>query len=85
MLFIQLSTSIDYLLLTHAQLDHCGRLPLLVKQGFTGEIITTAASCELARVVLLDSGNLMEDEANYNTEKAPRHGIKPRLNRFIMS
>lgn len=68
--------SIDYLLLTHAHLDHCGRIPLLVKQGFTGEIITTAASCELARVVLLDSAKLMEDEANYKTKKAARHGKK---------
>ncbi|MDE2611677.1 MAG: MBL fold metallo-hydrolase, partial [Burkholderiales bacterium] len=34
--------SIDVLLLTHAHLDHCGRIPLLVKRGFTGEIITTA-------------------------------------------
>jgi len=68
--------SIDYLLLTHAHLDHCGRIPLLVKQGFTGEIITTAASCELARVVLLDSAHLMEDEADYKTKKAARHGNK---------
>ena len=34
--------SIDFLLLTHAHLDHCGRIPLLAKQGFTGEVITTA-------------------------------------------
>ncbi len=53
--------SIDYLLLTHAHLDHCGRIPLLVKQGFAGEIISTSASCELARVVLLDSAHLQED------------------------
>ena len=35
---------LDYLLLSHAYLDHCGRIPLLVKKGFKGEIITTAAS-----------------------------------------
>jgi len=67
---------IDYLLLTHAHLDHCGRIPLLVKQGFSGEIITTAASCELARVVLLDAAKLQEDEANYKAKKASRHGQK---------
>ncbi|NTW07830.1 MAG: MBL fold metallo-hydrolase [Syntrophaceae bacterium] len=68
--------SIDYLLLTHAHLDHCGRIPLLVKEGFTGEIITTAASCELARVVLLDSAHVQEDEARYKAKKASRHGQK---------
>ena len=45
---------IDFLLLTHAHLDHCGRIPLLVKWGFTGEIITTSASHKLARLVLLE-------------------------------
>ena len=55
--------TIDYLLLTHAHLDHCGRLPLLVKRGFSGEIITTAASRELARLVMLDSAHLQEEEA----------------------
>ncbi|WP_036303834.1 MBL fold metallo-hydrolase [Methylomicrobium agile] len=65
---------IDYLLLTHAHLDHCGRIPLLVKQGFKGEIIATAATCELARIVLLDSAKLLEDEANYKARKASRHG-----------
>ena len=67
---------IDYLLLTHAHLDHCGRIPLLVKRGFEGEIITTAASCELARLVLLDSAHLQEEEARYKSRKASRHGQK---------
>ncbi|MCA9461372.1 MAG: MBL fold metallo-hydrolase [Nitrospira sp.] len=63
---------IDYLLLTHAHLDHCGRIPLLIKRGFTGEIITTAASRELARLVLLDAGHLQEAEAEYQSKKATR-------------
>jgi len=63
---------IDYLLLTHAHLDHCGRIPLLVKRGFKGEIITTAASRELARLVLLDAGHLQEAEAGYQDRKAAR-------------
>ncbi len=67
---------IDYLLLTHAHLDHCGRIPLLVKQGFQGEIISTAASCELARLVLLDAAHLQEEEAHYKSRKASRHGQK---------
>ena len=46
------ASNIDYVLLTHAHLDHCGRLPLLVKRGFRGEIISTAASRDLARVVM---------------------------------
>jgi metallo-beta-lactamase family protein len=68
--------SIDVLLLTHAHLDHCGRIPLLVKQGFNGEIITTSASCELARLVLLDAASLQESEARYKSKKAARHGHK---------
>lgn len=65
---------IDFLLLTHAHLDHCGRLPLLVKQGFQGEIITTSASRELARLVLLDSGHLHEQETQHNARHAVRRG-----------
>ena len=67
--------SIDFLLLTHAHLDHCGRIPLLVKRGFSGEIITTAASIELARLVMLDSAGLQEEEARYQSRRAKRqHG-----------
>jgi len=66
--------SIDYLLLTHAHLDHCGRIPLLSKRGFRGEIITTAASRELARLVMLDAAHLQEEEARYQARKKARHG-----------
>jgi len=65
---------IDYLLLTHAHLDHCGRIPLLAKRGFNGEIITTAATIELARLVMLDSAGLQEEEARYQKRKQRRHG-----------
>jgi metallo-beta-lactamase family protein len=66
--------TIDFLLLTHAHLDHCGRIPLLSKRGFRGEIITTAASRELARLVMLDSAHLQEEEAEYQSRKKARHG-----------
>lgn len=66
--------SIDYVLLTHAHLDHCGRLPLLVKRGFRGEILATPATRELTRVVLLDAAHLQEDEAQYQARKAARRG-----------
>ncbi len=66
--------SIDFLLLTHAHLDHCGRIPLLVKEGFQGEIITTAASRELARLVMLDAAHLQEEEAEWKARKAARRG-----------
>jgi len=68
------AASIDYLLLTHAHLDHCGRIPLLVSRGFTGEIITTAASRELARLIMLDAAGLQEEEARYLNRRAQRRG-----------
>lgn len=66
-------TNIDFLLLTHAHLDHCGRIPLLSKRGFKGEIITTAATRELARLVMLDAAALQEEEAEYQARKKARH------------
>jgi len=62
---------IDMLLLTHAHLDHCGRIPLLVQRGFTGEIVTTAATKDLTRLVLLDSAHLQEEEA----KRRRQHGV----------
>jgi len=55
--------AIDVLLLTHAHLDHCGRIPLLARRGFRGEIVATAATRELARLVMLDSARLQEEDA----------------------
>jgi len=67
---------IDFLLLTHAHLDHCGRIPLLAKHGFDGEIITTPASRELAKLVMLDAAHLQEEEAEWQARKASRRGGK---------
>ena len=66
--------SVDVLLLTHAHLDHCGRIPLLVKRGFKGEIIATAATRELTRLVLLDSAHQQEDEAKRRAQSAELRG-----------
>jgi len=75
------AAEIDHLLLTHAHLDHCGRIPLLVRRGFEGEIVTTAASRELAKLILLDAAQLQEEEAAYQARRAARargrRGKKP--------
>ncbi len=65
---------IDFVLLTHAHLDHCGRLPLLVKRGFRGEIIATAATRDLARVVMLDSAHVLEEELRRQRRRRARAG-----------
>ncbi len=68
------ATQIDYVVLTHAHLDHCGRLPLLIKRGFQGEIISTSATQELSAIVLRDSAHLQ-------TEEARRSYVRPRGHR----
>jgi metallo-beta-lactamase family protein len=68
------AAAIDYVLLTHAHLDHCGRLPLLAKRGFRGEIITTAASRELARLVMLDAAHLQEENLRDRARRSGQSG-----------
>jgi len=63
---------IDVVLLTHAHLDHCGRLPLLTRRGFRGEIITTSATRELARLILLDSAHILEEDARRRSRRRAR-------------
>lgn len=70
------AAAVDYVLLTHAHLDHCGRLPLLAKRGFRGEIITTAASRELARLVMLDAAHVQEDDARDRAREVGRDEAK---------
>jgi metallo-beta-lactamase family protein len=66
--------AIDVLLLTHAHLDHCGRIPLLARRGFKGEIIATSATRELARLVMLDSARLQEEDAAHRQRHRQRDG-----------
>ncbi len=64
---------LDAVLLTHAHLDHCGRLPLLVKRGYQGPILATMGTIELATLVLLDSGRLHEEFAKREMRWEKRH------------
>jgi len=61
--------SIDAVLLTHAHLDHCGLLPKLVKEGFKGKIYCTDATAEIARIILLDSAKIQEEDAEYKKKR----------------
>ena len=66
--------SVQWLVLTHAHLDHVGYIPRLVKDGFAAEILATPATGELARLTLPDSGHLQEEDADYaNLKKFSKH------------
>jgi len=72
-------SSVDAVLLTHAHLDHCGLLPKLVKDGFRGRIYCTDATAEIAKIVMLDAGHIMEEDAVYKKKRHKREGrIPPR-------
>lgn len=68
--------SLDAVLLTHAHLDHCGLLPKLVKEGFKGRIYCTAATAEIAQIILLDSAHLQEEDAEFKRKRHKREGRK---------
>lgn len=68
------AASIDAVILTHAHLDHSGYLPLLARQGFSGKVYCSPATFDLCRILLPDSGYLLEEEAEYlNRHKLSKH------------
>ena len=69
--------SIDYILVTHAHIDHSGRLPLLVKQGFSGNIYCTRLTAQLLSIMLRDSAQIQENDAAYENQKGKRAGRPP--------
>ena len=65
---------IDYVLVTHAHIDHTGRIPMLIKQGFQGRILTTRLTAQLMDIMLQDSAHIQESDAEYQNRKNLRAG-----------
>lgn len=71
------ASDIDFVLLTHAHIDHSGQLPLLYKNGFRSPVYTTGATCMLADIMLRDSANIQMQDAEWKSRKAQRAGQPP--------
>jgi metallo-beta-lactamase family protein len=73
---------LDAIVLTHAHLDHSGYLPVLVRNGYRGPVYATPATCELVKILLLDSGRLQEEEAELPIDTgSPAHAGVAALHR----
>lgn len=67
-------SELQCVLLSHAHLDHCGLLPKLVKEGFRGKVYCTPATAEIAEIVMLDSGKIQEEDAEFKRKRHRREG-----------
>jgi metallo-beta-lactamase family protein len=72
------SDRVDAILLTHAHLDHAGLIPKLVRDGFSGRVLATAASRDLAEIVLTDAGHIQEEDAAFKKRRHAREGRRGR-------
>jgi len=68
------AAEIDYVFVTHAHIDHSGRLPLLYARGFRGTVFSTEATAQLCMIMLKDSAHIQESEAEWKNRKAQRAG-----------
>jgi metallo-beta-lactamase family protein len=71
------ASSVDYLLLSHAHIDHSGLIPKLVKEGFTGKIFCTPATKDLAAILLEDSAEIERDDVRFINKKRAKAGLEP--------
>jgi len=66
---------VDYMILSHAHIDHCGLIPRLVAQGFSGPIFCTSATMDLARILMLDSAKIQMQDTEYSNKHRQRRGM----------
>jgi metallo-beta-lactamase family protein len=76
---------IDFMILSHAHIDHCGRIPVLAKQGFQGPIYCTATTADLLPIMLRDAAYIQEKEAEWKNRKGQRSGKEPVTPLFSMA
>lgn len=75
---------LDYILLTHAHIDHTGLLPMLYARGFRGRVFTTKATADLSAIMLRDSAHIQQFEAEWRNRKAQRSGGEPYVPLYTM-
>jgi metallo-beta-lactamase family protein len=78
------AADIDAVLLTHAHIDHSGKIPMLYAHGFRGSVYATAATCRLCNLMLRDSAHIQEFEAQWRNRKAKRAGAEPYVPLYTM-
>jgi metallo-beta-lactamase family protein len=70
-------SEIDYIILTHAHIDHSGLIPFVYRLGFRGSVICTNATRDLCAIMLADSGHIQESDTEMYNKKRARHGLEP--------